>query len=176
VYYLLAGRLRLIAGLWALLEVLVFVLVASWIGLGWTILAAIATSVLGWMLLARHGMRALVELRERARSRTREGAGRALGDAGLVAIGGLLMVVPGFVSDVVGLLCLLPGTRGLVRAVLSRVIVGRLPVAVVGPVRIDSTRVTAVDDHEPEVYPPGTEPPLVIEGEVLPPRPGPTRS
>jgi UPF0716 protein FxsA len=177
VYYLLAGRLRLIAGLWALLEVLVFVLVASWIGLGWTILAAIATSVLGWMLLARHGMRALVELRERARPRTREGAGRALGDAGLVAVGGLLMVLPGFVGDVLGLLCLLPLTRGLVRAVLSRFVVGRLPDAVRGPVRVGSTRVASVSDHvEPEVYPTGSQPPLVIEGDVLDPGPhGSTR-
>ena len=164
--YLLAGRrLRLLAGLWALAEVLVFVLVASWIGVGWTILAALATTTLGWVLVARQGTRALTDLRERAR--TREGAGRALGDAGLVAVGGLLMVLPGFIGDVLGLLCLLPGTRGLVRAVLARLVVGRLPDAVRGPVRVDSTRVAAVTDHEPEVYPPGTEPPRVIEGEVL---------
>ena len=171
--YLLAGRrLRLLAGLWTMLEVVVFVLLASWIGLGWTILAALATSVLGWVLLARQGLRALTDLRERAH--TRQGAGRALGDAGLVAIGGLLTVLPGFVGDVLGLLCLLPGTRGLVRAVLGRVVVGRRPDAVRGPVRVDSTRVAAVTDHEPEVHPPGTGPPRVIEGEVLdgPPRPG----
>ena len=127
--YLLTGqRLRLLAGLWALLEVLVFLLVAAWIGLGWTILAALATSALGWVLLARQGVRALTDLRERAHSR--QGTGRALGDAGLVAVGGLLMVLPGFVGDVLGLLCLLPGTRGLVRAVLSRFVVGRLPDAV----------------------------------------------
>jgi UPF0716 protein FxsA len=178
VIYLLTGRrLRLLAGLWALAEVLVFVLVASWIGLGWTILAALATSTLGWMLLARQGMRALTDIRERAR--TRQGAGRALGDAGLVAVGGLLMVLPGFIGDVLGLLCLLPGTRGLVRTVLTRLVVGRLPDAVRGPVHVGSTRVAAVTDHEPEVYPPGTEPPRVIEGDVIegdviegPPRPG----
>jgi UPF0716 protein FxsA len=168
VIYLLAGRrLRLLVGLWALLEVLVFVLVASWIGVGWTILAALATTALGWVLLARQGTRALAELRER--TRTRQGAGRALGDAGLVAVGGLLMVLPGFVGDLLGLLCLLPGTRRLVRAVLTRFVVSRLPDAVRGPVRVDSTRVAAVTDHdpEPEVYPPGAEPPRVIEGEVL---------
>ena len=170
-FHLLTGqRLRLLAGLWALLEVLVFVLVASWIGLGWTILAALATSALGWVLLARQGVRALTELRERAR--TRQSAGRALGNAGLVAVGGLLMVLPGFVGDVLGLLCLLPGTRGLVRALLTRVVVGRLPEAVRGPVRVGSTRVASVSDHvEPEVSTPGAEPPRVIEGDVLGPRP-----
>jgi UPF0716 protein FxsA len=172
VFYLLAGRrLRLLAGLWALAEVLVFVLVAAWIGLGWTILAALATSTLGWALGARQGVRALTEVRDR--SRTGQGAGRALGDAGLVAVGGLLMVLPGFLGDVVGLLCLLPGTRGLVRALLGRAVVGRLPDAVRGPVRVGSTRVASVTDHEPEVHPPGTEPPRVIEGDVLDPRPHP---
>ena len=171
--YLLTGRrLRLLAALWVLAEVLVFVFVASWIGLGWTILAALATSTLGWVLLARQGVRALADLRERAR--TRQGAGRAIGNAGLVAVGGLLMVLPGFIGDVLGLLCLLPGTRGVVRALLTRAVVGRLPDAVRGPVRVGSTRVASVTDHEPEVHPPGTEPPKVIEGEILegPPRPG----
>ena len=37
------------------------------------------------------------------------------------------MVLPGFLGDLVGLLCLLPVTRGLVRAVLTRVVLVRLP-------------------------------------------------
>ena len=90
-------RVRL-AGLLALAEIVVFVLVANWIGVGATILLTLATSALGWVLLARQGTRALGELRERAR--TRQPAGRELGDAGLVAVGGLLMVLPGFLGDV----------------------------------------------------------------------------
>ena len=97
------------AGLLVLAELIVFVLVAAWIGVGWTILATLATSAIGVALLGRQGTRALADLRERARSR--QPAGRELGDAGLVAAGGLLMVLPGFIGDLVGLLCLLPGTR-----------------------------------------------------------------
>ena len=89
----------------------------AWIGVGWTILATLATSAIGWALLARQGTKALADLRERARSR--QPAGRELGDAGLVAAGGLLMVLPGFIGDLVGLLCLLPGTRNLVRGALT---------------------------------------------------------
>ena len=163
--HLLAGRrLRLLAGLWALAEVLVLVLVATWIGLGWTILLSLATSALGWYLLARQGVRALTELRERAR--TRQHPGRALGDAGLVAVGGLLMVLPGFLGDVLGLLCLLPGTRGVVRAVLTRLVVGRLPEGLRGPVRVDSARAPEVADHDPSHYPLGAEP-QAIEGEIV---------
>ena len=153
-------RVRLLAGLLALAEVVVFVLVAQWIGVGWTLLAALATSTLGWALLARQGTRALAELRER----TREGrpSVRAVGDAGLIAVGGLLMVLPGFLTDVVGLLCLLPPTRFLVRGLLARVLADRLPVELRGPVRVRSRRAPGVPYTEPA---PGR--PLVIEGEVV---------
>ena len=132
-------RVRVLAGLWALAEVVVFVLVASWIGVGATVLAALATTVLGWALMARQGTRALAELRERALAH--RPAGRAAGDAGLVAVGGALMVLPGFLGDVVGLLCLLPVTRPLVRAAVGRGVASRLGVVTAGPVRVHSARV-----------------------------------
>ena len=154
-------RIRIAAGLLALAEVVVFVLVAGWIGAGDTVLLALATSVLGWVLLARQGPRALADLRESARTR-RAGAGRELGDAGLVAAGGVLMVLPGFIGDVIGLLCLLPGTRSLVRSALGRIVVSRLPVGLRPPVRVDSVRTAEVPrrEHVPTAT-------LVIEGEVL---------
>jgi UPF0716 protein FxsA len=165
---------RTVAGLLALAEVVVYVLVASWIGLGATILATLATSALGWALLARQGTRALAELRERAR--TRQPAGRELGDAGLVAVGGLLMVVPGFLTDLVGLLCLLPGTRGLVRVGLVRMLFARLPDRLRGPVRVQSSRPAGVGSSGNgtyggysgnSAYGATREAPLVIEGEVV---------
>ncbi len=157
-------RLRLGIGLLTLVEIVVFVLMASWIGLGWTILLTLATSALGWALLARQGVRALGELRDRARSR--RPAGRELGDAGLIAAGGLLMVLPGFVGDVIGLLCLLPVTRPLVRAALGRLAFSRLPVHLRPPVRVGSVRTATVDPPDPGGgY--GRVEPLVIEGEVV---------
>jgi UPF0716 protein FxsA len=158
------GRLRLFVGLAALAELAVFLVVAGWVGPGWTVLATLATSALGGLLLARQGVRALTELRDRARSR--QPAGRALGDAGLVAVGGLLMVLPGFLGDLAGLLCLLPVTRGLVRAALARLVVGRLPVALRPPVRVRSARTEPVGGTATNG---STRAPLVIEGEVLPP-------
>ena len=149
------------AGLLALAEVVVFVLVAGWIGAGTTVLLALATSALGWVLLARQGTRALADLRESARTR-RAGAGRELGDAGLVAAGGVLMVLPGFIGDVLGLLCLLPATRPLVRAALGRIVVSRLPVGLRPPVRVDSVRTAEMPRREHV-----RTAPLVIEGEVL---------
>jgi UPF0716 protein FxsA len=154
-----AQRVRVFVGLLALAELVVFLLVAAWIGLGWTILATLATGALGWALLARQGTRALADLRERVRSR--QTAGRELGDAGLVAVGGLLMVLPGFLSDLIGLLFLLPITRRPARALLARVLLSRLPVQVRGPVRVRSDRTAPVGGAT------RMETPLVIEGEVL---------
>src|SRR3954447_14964329 len=157
-----SSRLRTAIGLGALAEVVVFVLVASWIGIGWTVLATLATSALGALLLARQGTKALTELRQRAQER--RDPGRALGDAGLVALGGLLMVLPGFLGDLLGLLCLLPGTRALPRALIARGVASRLPDAMRGPVRVRSVRTEPVAGPErPFRTDPAT---LVIEGEV----------
>jgi UPF0716 protein FxsA len=168
-------RVRLVAAAWVLAELAVFVAVAAWIGVGWTILATLATSALGAALLSRQGTRALAELQERAR--TRQHPGRALGDAGLVAVGGLLMLLPGFLGDLIGLLCLLPGTRAVPRALLGRIVVTRLPGTVGGPVRVRSARTGEVryGDGDGDGYGDGSghgagaarPAPLVIEGEVV---------
>lgn len=159
-----SSRLRTAIGLGALAEVVVFIAVASWIGVGWTVLATLATSALGWLLLARQGTKALGELRQRAEEH--RAPGRALGDAGLVALGGLLMVLPGFIGDLLGLLCLLPGTRALPRALIARGLANRLPDAMRGPVRVRSVRTEPVSGPaEPFRAGPATR---VIEGEVAP--------
>ena len=160
-------RVRVLVGLWALAEVVVLVLVASWIGVGWTVLATLATTALGWVLLARQGTRALAELRERARER--RAPGRALGDAGLIVVGGLLMVLPGFLGDVVGLLCLLPPTRFLVRGLLGRTVASRLPLGLRGPVRVRSARAEGPlgGPFGSGSHASGFGRPLVIEGEVV---------
>ena len=165
--------LRTAIGLGALAEVAVYVLVASQIGLGWTILATLATSALGWALLARQGTKALGELRLRAQEH--RAPGRALGDAGLVALGGLLMVLPGFIGDLLGLLCLLPGTRALMRALIARTIARRVPDHLRNPVRVRSVRTEPVTGpDQPFRAGPATRviEGQVVEGEVAPePRP-----
>ncbi|MBB3675264.1 FxsA family protein [Modestobacter versicolor] len=159
-----SSRLRTAIGLGALAEVVVYVLVASWIGVGLTVLATLATSALGWVLLARQGTKALGELRQRAEEH--RAPGRALGDAGLIALGGLLMVLPGFIGDLLGLLCLLPFTRALPRALFARALANRLPDAMRGPVRVRSVRTETVSGpQEPFRAGPATR---VIEGEVAP--------
>ncbi len=157
----MTSRLRTALGLGALAEVVVFIALGATFGWGWTILAAVLTSALGAVLLAKQGTKTLVELRLRAQEH--RAPGTALGDAGLVAAGGALMILPGFIGDLLGLLCLLPFTRRLPRALIGRAVLNRLPDRARGPVRVQSTRPAQVD--EPPVQ--RTTSTRVIEGTVV---------
>jgi UPF0716 protein FxsA len=51
---------------------------------------------------------------------------RELADGILIVVGGTLMISPGFVTDVFGILLILPFTRPIGRRLLSRVLARRL--------------------------------------------------
>jgi UPF0716 protein FxsA len=53
-------------------------------------------------------------------------------DGTLIIFGGALLITPGFISDVVGILLLFPPTRAIVRGTLVAVFARRFPVATVG--------------------------------------------
>ncbi|HEX6446818.1 MAG TPA: FxsA family protein [Streptosporangiales bacterium] len=122
----MSGR-RLLLALLAVgvvaLEVAVIVLVASYLG-WWTLALMLVTSAVGGLLVKREWGRSWLALREAlaAGASTR----RELGDAAAVLAGGLLVLLPGFVTDVVGILTVLGPTRPLVRRVVRGVAGGRL--------------------------------------------------
>ncbi len=113
------------------LEIYLIVQLGQVVGPWWTILILVADGVLGSWLVRHEGGRAWKALQEAL------GSGRMpakeLADGALILVGGTLLVTPGFVSDVVGLFCILPFTRPLARHVLARVIGRRLSVVQVGP-------------------------------------------
>lgn len=96
-----------------LAEIFLLVRVGQVIGAWWTIALLIAASVVGGWLIKREGARAWLALRE-ALSAGRMPA-RELADGALILIGGTLMLTPGFLSDIVGLVVVLPLTRPLAR-------------------------------------------------------------
>ncbi len=107
-----------------LVEIYVIIQVGQVIGAWWTILLLIADSVFGSWLVKREGGRAWQALRvalEEGRMPHKE-----LADGILILVGGLLMLTPGFVLDIVGVICILPFTRPVGRRFLSRVISRRL--------------------------------------------------
>lgn len=98
-------------------EVATLVAVGAAIGTGWAVLLFVGTTVAGGLLLGRQGRTTMVALRE-AQARGRN-PGRALADGALGGVGALLLVLPGLLTDVVGLLLLLPPTRALVRPLVA---------------------------------------------------------
>ncbi len=107
-----------------LLEILVLIRVGQVIGPWWTILLLIVDSVVGAWLMRREGAKAFRALSQ-ALSSGRMPA-RELADGILVLAGGLLMLSPGFVTDVFGMVLILPVTRPLGRRLLTRVVGSRL--------------------------------------------------
>lgn len=101
-----------------IVEVAVLVAVGDLIGVLPTIGLLILASVVGAWLLRREGTRTLGAFSEAVR--TRRPPHRELVDGVLIAAAGVLIVVPGFVSDVLALVLLLPPTRALVRGRMVR--------------------------------------------------------
>jgi UPF0716 protein FxsA len=112
-----------------ILEIYVIIQVGQVIGAGWTIVLLIADSIFGAWLIRREGGRSWLALN------TALGSGRMpareLADGGLILVGGTLMLSPGFVTDLLGILLILPFTRPLFRRLLTRSVSRRL--LVVGP-------------------------------------------
>jgi UPF0716 protein FxsA len=100
------------------LEIYVLIQIGQVIGAWWTVLLLIADGVLGSWLIKREGTKAWRALREALEERRMPA--KELADGALILVGGTLLLTPGFVSDVGGFVCVLPFTRPLVRAALTR--------------------------------------------------------
>jgi UPF0716 protein FxsA len=101
-----------------LVEIYVIVQVGQAIGALNTIGLLLLFSIVGaW--LARHEGFVIVQ-RVRERLDRGEVPGREMLDGLLVLFGGILMIVPGFVSDAFGLLLVFPPTRAVARHFLQR--------------------------------------------------------
>ena len=107
-----------------LVEIYVLIQVGQVIGAWWTVVLLIVASVLGAWLVRREGGRAWAALRAALASGRMPA--RELADGALILIGGTLMLTPGFVTDLVGMLLILPVTRPLARRALTRVVARRL--------------------------------------------------
>jgi UPF0716 protein FxsA len=113
--------LVLVGGL--VLEVFVFIEVGQ--AIGWLLAIALlfGTSVLGVRLMRVEG-RSAIERVSRAVSEHRA-PGRAAVDGALGFLGGALLAIPGFVTDVLGALLIFAPTRTVTRRWLSRRYAGR---------------------------------------------------
>lgn len=151
-----AGLLLALAPLLVCLaaEVIFLVMVTNALG-WWTVALLIFSTLLGCWLLQREGRRTWGALLE-SLGRGSLPPGRTA-DAVLVMVGGLLLIMPGFISDIVGLLLLIPQSRHLVRSTLGKLFGKAIgnpseqPVVIEGEVVQESQ---PTDTMIPEISPP----------------------
>ena len=101
-----------------IVEIYVIIQVGQAIGALWTIVLLIADSVLGTLLMKAQGRAAWRRFNE-ALAAGRVPA-REVVDGALVIFGGAFLLTPGFVTDICGVLLLLPPTRAVIRGILAR--------------------------------------------------------
>jgi UPF0716 protein FxsA len=126
-------RLLALIGLFILLplaELYVILKVGDAIGVVWTILLLAADSILGAALLRSQGRAVWRRFNEAL------GTGRMphreVQDGVLVIFGGAFLITPGFITDVIGLLLLLPPTRAAIRRFGMRTLRRRMELRVAG--------------------------------------------
>jgi UPF0716 protein FxsA len=131
-----------------LAELYVILKVGDAIGAVWTILLLAADSVLGSLLLRAQGR----SVWRRFNTALAEGKmpHREVIDGVLVVFGGAFLITPGFITDVVGILLLVPPTRAVVRRLLVSRLGRRIAVnaATRGRMRYD-VEGTAREDPNP---------------------------
>ena len=102
-----------------LVELYLIIEVGSVIGALWTVLLVVLTAVVGVSLLRIQGFNTL----NRARQNMEAGTLPAMEmmEGMMLAVGGALLITPGFITDTLGFLCLIPATRrAMIRYLMQR--------------------------------------------------------
>jgi UPF0716 protein FxsA len=167
----LAPLLVLLLVVVPIFEVWLLIQVGQQIGVWPTVLILVLEALLGAWLMRREGARAWTALN------TSFATGRMptteLTDGALVLVGGVLLMLPGFATDVIGFLCLLPFTRPLARRFLAWLVVRRIE-QLGGPLVSQLNRDSVIEGETVEgpVQPgrTGRSDPTVISGEIEDPR------
>jgi UPF0716 protein FxsA len=157
---------------WPVTELYVAVLVGQQVGAGWTLLLLLGLSALGVLVLRSNGRAWRTVLADATPTPGTAipppGTGAAAADAGFRLLAGLLLLVPGFVSGVVGLILLFPPARALAIAVTGNWVVRRFPTMRTTMTRVrivggggDVVPGQVVDPDRPEPPPDDPSPPAV---------------
>ena len=106
-----------------IIEIALIIKVGEWLGVMPTVFLLFGTAIVGVSLLRRQGFSTLL----RANQKIEQGElpANEIVEGMLLAVGGVMLIVPGFFTDFLGLFCLIPFTRRLIakRALKSGVFV-----------------------------------------------------
>src|SRR5438552_3789423 len=102
-------------------EVIVFILVAAWLGFLTAFVLMLATSVAGVLVLRRAGRARLAKFRVAVADSDVTGIEANTGGF-LTVLAGILLVLPGFITDIIGALLLIPQVRVWFSATFRRAV------------------------------------------------------
>lgn len=94
-----------------LIEIATFILVGNQIGVLYTLLLILLTSIVGVVIAKKQGLQSVQKIRDSIADG--QPPGMAMIDTFLIFVGGILLVLPGFITDLIGLTLLIPFTRKL---------------------------------------------------------------
>ncbi|MEK5060425.1 FxsA family protein [Paenibacillus shunpengii] len=109
---------------WALLllipavELFGFIWVSEQIGAGYTLLLILVTSIIGMAMMQFEGRKVLQDTRNEMQNGLVPG--RKMLDGLCVFLGGSLLIIPGFVTDIIGFTLVFPLTRPIYRLFLLK--------------------------------------------------------
>lgn len=104
-----------------LVDALMLVVVADYLGWQATVLLVVLTGLIGMLLVRAEGRHTLRRIQEKA-ARGEPPANELL-DGALLIVAGAFLLTPGVVTDAIGFLLALPPTRYPIRTVLKRFVV-----------------------------------------------------
>ncbi|WP_084143842.1 FxsA family protein [Methylocapsa acidiphila] len=110
----LPTQLMLGFAIWLIAEIVVFGMIVEILSFSGAVLLCLMTSLAGAAMLRRLGLSAAFRLRKALANRSQEQAGlsrEALLDGTLAGLGSILLILPGFVSDFIGLALTAPSIR-----------------------------------------------------------------
>ncbi|MFP6591864.1 MAG: FxsA family protein [Candidatus Latescibacterota bacterium] len=117
-------RLFLLFTLIPVIELALLVEVGGRIGVAPTVAVVLGTGAAGAWLARSQGLRALQRLQEAVR--TAQFPGEEIFDGILILAGGLLLLTPGFLTDILGFCALVPGSRYLLKTLVKSRVRGRM--------------------------------------------------
>jgi UPF0716 protein FxsA len=121
------------AGLMAytVVEIALLLELGRWAGLTLTLAWTVGSALLGLGLLRVEGLRGLIRIHRQLQQEVLPTL--ELVDMTLIVLGSVLLILPGLLSDIVGLLLFFPPARWLVRTLFFSIVGNRLPTSPDGP-------------------------------------------
>lgn len=141
---------------WMLIEITLFVTLGGWLGLGLTLAMVLGTAAMGVALIRWQGAHLGANLRANLAAARDPVA--PVAHSALIGVAAVLLILPGFATDALGLLLLIPMVR---RVLIARVALGARAAVFDGTRHGDviDAQIVRDDAAGPPHQPPGDRPP-----------------